>query len=119
MNLGAEANGIAMQVAGSLVRILTQACPAWDVGFLRFALREAGPAVTVSCVAGTEVAVLDHPGALDVLVEGCKALFEAIGRGKGVVLFVVGSSRQVELRFDLEDLDRWTFEAATGMPRGL
>ena len=120
MNLSPEANGVATKLADEFVRFLARACPAWEVGFFRFALGDAGPAATASIVVGAEVAVVDHPGVLDLLSERGKALFGALGRSKGVVLFVVGaSSRQCEIRFDLEDLERWTLEAGTGMPRGL
>jgi len=119
VNIGPEANDRAMVVASSFVRFLAQACPAWDLGFFRFALSEAGPAASASCVTGTEVAVLDHPGAFEVLVERSKALFDAIGRTRGVVLFVLGASGNCEIRFDLEDLERWKLDAGTGVPRGL
>ncbi len=119
MTLTPEQNAIATDVAGSFMRFLGRACPGWEVGFLRFALGEGGPAVSASCVMGAQVAVVDHPGALDLLAERSKALFEALGRTKGVVLFVVGASRQVEVRFDLESPDRWKLDAGTGLPAGV
>lgn len=119
MNLTPAANDIAMDVAGSFLRFLARACPGWDVGFFRFVLGEDGPAASASCVMGTQVAVVEHPGALDLLIERSKALFDAQGLTKGVVVFVLGSSRQCEIRFDLENLERWKLDAGTGLPAGL
>lgn len=119
MNLTPEQNEIATDVAGNFVRFLGRACPGWDVGFFRFALGEAGPTASASCVVGADVAVVEHPGVFELLIERSKALFDALGRSKGVVLFVVGASRQVEVRFDLENLGRWKLDAGTGLPEGL
>jgi hypothetical protein len=119
VNLTPEQNAIATDVAGSFMRFLGRACPGWEVGFFRFALGEGGPTASASCVLGARVAVVEHPGVFDLLTERSRALFDALGRTKGVALFVVGASRQVEVRFDLEDLERWKLDEGTGLPAGM
>ena len=119
MTLTPQANDLATDVAGNFIRFLGRACPGWEVGFFRFVLAETGPAASASCVMGAQVAVVEHPGALDLLTERSKALFDAQGLSKGVVLFVVGASRQVEIRFDLENLERWKLDGGTGLPEGM
>jgi hypothetical protein len=119
VNLTPAANDIAMDVAGSFVRFLGGACPGWELGFFRFVLAETGPTANASCVVGTQVGVVEHPGALDLLIEKTRALFDAQGLTKGVALFVIGASRQVDVRFDLQNLERWKLSGATGLPEGL
>ncbi len=119
MTLTPEQNAIATDVAGTFLQFLGRACPGWEVGFFRYALGAGGPTASAACVIGARVAVVEHPGVFDLLMERSKALFDSLARTKGVVLFVVGASRQVEVRFDLEDLDRWKLDAGTGLPEGL
>jgi len=119
VNLTPEQSEIATDVAGSFMRFLGRACPGWEVGFFRFALAEGGPAASASCVMGAQVAVVEHPGVFDLLMERSKALFDSLARTRGVVLFVVGASRQVEVRFDVENLERWKLDPETGLPEGM
>jgi hypothetical protein len=49
-------------------------------------------------------------------------LFETLGLNKGVALFIVNSTRKCQIKFDLEDPNRWNIsklDGGTGFPEAL
>lgn len=116
---------IVLDIAKGFIAALSLVDAQWETGYFRFSVDEFVTEVKGSYVSPVGIKLLDVLRSKDFfhpVAEQGQALIVALGRTRGVMLFIVRSDFEYEIKFDFENLGRWKISktaGGTGIPQGL
>jgi hypothetical protein len=114
-----------VELARQFIDLLQTIAPGWQRGFFRFKWEPNHDRCNSSYVRGDRVDLIssiDNSGAFKEIGNTAWKLAGSLDKPQGLLLLIVESSFDYEIKFEFEDLTRWQIskmDGLTGIPAGL
>ena len=112
-------------LARQFIDLLQTIAPGWQRGFFWFKWEPNHDRYNSSYVRGDRVDLIgsiDNSGALEEIGKTAGKLAGSLDKTQGLLLLIVESSFDYEIKYEFEDLSRWRIskmDGLTGIPAGL
>jgi hypothetical protein len=120
-----QASKITIDLVKEFVDLLNSADPQWTKGYYRF-LYEPGHYGCNGSYTNEEdtllIGALKYSTFFEAMTQISLKIFEAIEKPMGLLLLIVDSDLNYDIKFEWHDLGRWRItklDGATGIPTGL
>lgn len=120
-----QASKITIDLVKEFVDLLNSADPQWTKGYYRFLYEEDYYQSQKSYCTNDTVFIVDslqHSELCHRMDQIADQLFNILERPKGLLLLIVDSDLNYDIKFEWHDLGRWRItklDGATGIPAGL
>jgi hypothetical protein len=115
---------LVVELAREFMQLAMRVNPSWTKAFFRYCHEKGRMGSNASCVSNGMADLIDpfeHHATFNKLNDIGESLFQSTGKNTAVILLVVDSEFNYDLKFEYEDMSKWIInkmDGATGVPEG-
>ncbi|GAB7549703.1 hypothetical protein [Cupriavidus sp. 8B] len=120
-----EQSVIVIELAKEFMELIRQIAPAWSRAYFRFCLEGSKHGSNGSYVIDSKVDIIDpftHNAFFRGMNEKAMQLLALLSKDQAVLLLVIDSTFNYDIKFEYQNLDRWRITKAnggSGVPEGI
>jgi hypothetical protein len=120
-----EASPLVVDIAKTFISLIMEIEPKWSKAYLRICVQDSMSDAKGSYASAAGVAIIDvlkHKDFFHPVMAKAQGLLAALGKAEGLLLLVVDSDFDYEIKFEYQDMNRWKISklaGGTGIPSGL